>query len=156
MIPKLIALTVAAAACVLVAWETSGDRGLKGAAVGVGAGAVLALLSHGLTRWAQRAEGQAIYLAMYASMLASLGIVVAVVIALSRYWTEILQPAAITMVTVYLAFRLVEVLRLPAGAAGGCPGRRGPVGAGPAGGGSPGRGGAGAADSETAGSGRET
>lgn len=116
MIPKLIAFTAAAAACALVAWKTSGARGLTGAAVGAGAGLVIALVSDVCTRWAQRAEGQRVYLAMLASMLGSLAIVVAVVLVLSRYWAEILQSAAVTMVVVYLAFRFVAVLRIPKGA----------------------------------------
>ena len=114
MIPKLIAFTVATAACLLVASQTAGARGTKGAAVGAGAGALLCMVGHGLMRWAARAEGQAIYLAMYASVFASFAIVVAVVLLLSRHWEEILQPAAITMLVVYLAFRFVDVLKFRA------------------------------------------
>jgi hypothetical protein len=107
---KIVAFSLSAVVCVLVARGVAGQRGLAGAAVGVGSGAVLCTIHHGLAVWARRAQGRAILTAMYAGILVSFAFVLLTVLILTAYWREIVEPAAISLLVVYLTVRFVDVI----------------------------------------------
>jgi len=85
-----------------------GARGLEGAAVGAGIALVIFLANHLLLRWSRGAEGPRVVAAMTGSILLSLGLMLAAVLLLANYWKEILHPAALTALFVYLACRFLD------------------------------------------------
>ena len=111
MLLKSATFVLAAAVCAVVAWSLAGTRGLEGAAVGIGLGAVLCTLSYLLTRWARSAQGARVYLAAYSGVFLSFAFVVGTLFVLSKWWSELLQPAILTLLVVYLSFRFHDVLQ---------------------------------------------
>src|SRR5262245_48533812 len=95
----------------LVSHLAGGAEGLQGGGIGLSVGALMCLVSHFLVGWAKRAQGQAILIAMLGSMLASFGIMITFVVALAYSWKEILTPAALSALALYLAYRFLEAFQ---------------------------------------------
>jgi phosphatidylglycerophosphate synthase len=108
---KVVVFLVVSALCLAVARSTLGMSGLRGAAVGAGAGFVLCTVSHFTHGWAQRAKGHAILAAVFGGTLSVFALMIGTVLLLSRYWPEAVQPAAITALFVYLSVRFLDVFR---------------------------------------------
>jgi O-antigen/teichoic acid export membrane protein len=110
----LPALTVAFAAG--VASILLGQRGLVGAGVGTLVAAAMVAVSASLLRFARRAKGQAILAAMLGGVAASFVILVSAMVALAATWREVLVPASLTALGVYLTYRFVDAFQLGGGA----------------------------------------
>ena len=111
MLIKLLILVVVAGISALISYLEGGVEGLKGGGIGLSIGAVMCLVSHFLLGWAKRAQGQAILVAMLGSMLASFGIMITFLVLLAHSWKEILTPAALSALVLYLAYRFLEALQ---------------------------------------------
>ena len=110
MIRVLSPLAVAVI-CVVVAGALDGESALVGACVGAVLAAVLCAFSYFLLRWARRASGQAVLAAMLGSVLVSFAFILVSMIVLAAVWREILVPASLTCVLVYLSYRFCEGLQ---------------------------------------------
>ena len=117
MVLKTVTFLVAAIVCLSVAYSLGGQLALQGAAVGAGAALVLCTISHWMLRWVRKAEGHAILTATFGSTAASFAFVLVTALLLNSFWKEILTPAVLTLLVVYLAVRFADALRSPASAA---------------------------------------
>lgn len=107
---RILTLGVSSALCLGVAYHLRGRTGLEGAAMGVATGLVLCGVNHALLRWARRARGRMVIAAMMASVIVSFGVILASYFILSAVRREIVEPAVLTTLVVYLAFRFQDVL----------------------------------------------
>jgi hypothetical protein len=110
---KVLTFTVATTVCLCLAHSLGGRLALEGAAVGAGAAFVLCAISHLLLRGVRKAQGNAMLAAVFGSTLASFAFVIVAVLLLNSLWPEILQPATLTLLGVYLAVRFADALRAP-------------------------------------------
>ena len=111
MLIKLLILVVVAGISALISYLEGGVEGLKGGGIGLSIGAVMCLVSHFLLGWAKRAQGQSILVAMLGSMLASFGIMITFLVLLAHSWKEILTPAALSALVLYLVYRFLEAFQ---------------------------------------------
>ncbi len=107
-----MSFSLSALVCLLIAYRTAGQRGLAGAGVGIGIGAVLCAVSYLLLVWAQKAKGKAVMAAMLAGSLTSIVLILISILLLAAFWREVVEPAALTAVVVYLAFRFLDVFQV--------------------------------------------
>jgi hypothetical protein len=110
MLSKALVVASAAAVSVLVAFGLEGEKGLLGAAAGGLIALVLCGTSALFTRWARRASGNAILAAMLGSTLASFVLLAAAIVVVARVRRDIVVPAALTALAVYLTYRFAEAL----------------------------------------------
>lgn len=113
MLLKVLTFTIATIVCLCLAHSFGGTIALEGAAVGAAAAFVLCTISHFLLRAVRKAEGNAMLAAVFGSTLASFAFVIVAVVLLNSLWPEILQPATLTLLGVYLAVRFADALRAP-------------------------------------------
>jgi hypothetical protein len=118
--PVLVKALVVASVAVLsalVAFGLQGEKGLIGAAAGCLIALVLCGTSALFTRWARRASGNAILAAMLGSTLASFVLLTVAIVVVARVRREIVVPAALTALAIYLAYRFVEAFEWQSAAA---------------------------------------
>jgi hypothetical protein len=108
VLAKALVVASVAAVSALAAFGLDGERGLLGAAAGGAIALVLCGTSALFLRWARRASGNAILAAMLGSTLASFVLLAAAIIAVARVRREIVVPAALTALAIYLAYRFSE------------------------------------------------
>jgi len=89
----------------------AGERGLQGAGVGAGIGFVLCSVSYAMTCWVRRARGPAIVTAVFGSTISSFVLMLVAILLVSRYWNELLFPAALTALFIYLSFRFFDIFQ---------------------------------------------
>ena len=109
---KILSFSVSALLCLLFWYKTAGQRGLAGAGIGVGIGVVLCAASYFLLVWARRAKGNAVMAAMLAGTLTSVVLMLISILLVAAFWREVVEPAALTAVVVYLAFRFLDVFQV--------------------------------------------
>jgi CHASE2 domain-containing sensor protein len=109
---KTIVFFAASGLSALVAHGLEGENGLRGAGLGILIAAVLCGVSLALNLWARRAKGNALLAAMYGSMLASFGLLIAAMILLRKWVPDLLTPAILTALAIYMAFRFTDAFRV--------------------------------------------
>ena len=107
-----MSFSLSALVCLLISYNTVGRRGLAGAGIGIGIGAVLCAVSYALLVWARKAKGKAVMAAMLAGSLTSIVLILISILLLAAFWREVVEPAALTAVVVYLAFRFLDVFQV--------------------------------------------
>lgn len=88
-----------------------GTDGTLGALLGVGVGAVLCLVSFFITRKARKAEGPNVKLMMI-GVIVSFWLLISSVLLVNYLVPPLVNPAALTALAIYLAYRGAEVLEL--------------------------------------------
>lgn len=109
---KILSFSLSALLCLLFWHKAAGQRGLAGAAIGIGIGAVLCAVSYFLLVWARRASGKAVMSAMLAGTLTSVVLMLISILLVATFWREVVEPTALTAVVVYLAFRFLDVFQV--------------------------------------------
>lgn len=113
---KVLVFLVAASACLLAAYELAGERGFVGAAAGAGAAAALCALSHWLLSWERRGTGRGMYVAAFGSAAASLVGIALTALVVWHWKRDLVGPAILTVLFIYLAARAVDVVQAAFGA----------------------------------------
>ena len=109
---KILSFSLAAVLCLLISHKMAGERGIAGAGIGIGIGAVLCAVSYLLLVWARKAKGKAVMAAMLAGSLTSIVLILISILLVAAFWREVVEPAALTAVVVYLAFRFLDVFQV--------------------------------------------